>query len=85
MAPIPIRETKVVPAGEGVSLVKIAIADAANPDLAVEQISLSVKVHHDRKFPYLVEIQFDALVRAVDVLREHTRELQPLIEKERHH
>ena len=60
--------------------VELAIADAPTLEEATESIVISVRVAPGRATPYLADYQREALHRAVDLLRQHSRPLDQLLD-----
>jgi len=67
----------------GAALVSITIADADDPAIATEYVSFSVLITPTHSQPFLTELQFEAFDRAIEIIRKHTRALQPKIEQGR--
>lgn len=75
-----ILETKVVESGPRAARVELTIADAPSLEAASETIVLSVNIdlHNDTR-PFL-DYKRLALHRAIDILREHSRPMDQVLD-----
>lgn len=75
-----ILETKVVSDGPTAARVELIIADATSLEEATESVVLSVKINLEGEIRPFAAYQRLALHRAVDLLREHSRPLDNLLD-----
>ena len=75
-----ILETKVVSAGPNAARVELIIADATSLEEATESVVLSVKIDVQSEIQSFAAYQRLALHRAVELIREHSRPLDVLLD-----
>ena len=76
-----IVKTTVIEDGPNGACVELSIANATSLEEATESITISVRIAPDksRRPPYLIDYQREALHRAVELIREHSRPLDQLL------
>ena len=75
-----VLETKVVEDGTTAARVELIIADAPSLETATESVVLSVKIDLEDEIRPHADYRRLALHRAVDILREHSRPLDSLLD-----